>query len=434
MDKSKLKTVERIIRDKSEAQLKGLIIELCGKFSDAYEHILLWGKDTGGADINDKLALEYWRKAEKIIDEFNQYGGGSEYEEEEVYGFIESISELIPSLSWATRKKIIDGMLVQYHYGNSGFDDSLTDACFELCKERDEWLYLVEKLNANDRRWNKKLVMDIYKIIGDDEAFLKMRTKNLEYGTDYFELVQHYDVKGDIDTALSWAHKGLEKGEGRIKDIITYLFDHYEDKNETAKLEELFTTCEKRQQERSTVAGKLFIYYKDKDNYENAKRCLLKEFEYTRNGKLNEFYKRIMEYLTDDDWQQIESELFTTLKKRDMEGYLHICLEKGLKQEVYDIITSKGSTWGSDYDYFANKLKKDFPEKIIEYYYKLALHHVEVGSNRKNYKQSMKYFKKTKDIYIKVLKDKPRWDRKLVEFRLRYKTRRAFLEESRVLD
>ena len=122
-----MKTVERIIRDKSEAQLKGLIVELCDKFSDAYEHILIWGKSTGGVDINDKLALEYWKKAEKIIDDFNEYGGGSEYEENEAYGFIESISELVSALSWKTRQKIIDGMLVQYFYGNSGFDDPLTD-------------------------------------------------------------------------------------------------------------------------------------------------------------------------------------------------------------------------------------------------------------------------------------------------------------------
>jgi len=74
MDKNKLKTIESLLLDKSEAKLKGLIVELCEKFSDAYEHILVWGKSTGSIDINDKLALEYWKKAESIIDEFNSYG------------------------------------------------------------------------------------------------------------------------------------------------------------------------------------------------------------------------------------------------------------------------------------------------------------------------------------------------------------------------
>ena len=434
MDKNKLKTVEKLLHDKPEAQLRGLIVELYDKFPDAYEHILLWGKESGSSDINAKPALEYWRKAEKIIDEFNRYGGGDEDDEEQAYEYIRSISELIPSLSWVTRKKIMDGLLVQYHYGNSGFDDPLTDACFELCRECDEWLYLANNLISCDRRWNKKLVMDIYRIIGDDESFLDLRIKSLEYGADYFELIHHYHDKGDEGTALSWAHKGLEKGDGHIGQVVDYLFNHYEAKSDTAKLEEIFATCERRQAERSSVAGRLFAYYKGKNDYENAKRNLLRDFEYTRSGKLNEFYSSIKHYLTDDDWQQVEPELFNTLKKRDLEGYLHICLEKGMKQEVYEIISDNGSPQGNDYTFFADKLKKDFPEKIIEYYFKLALHHVEVGSNRKSYIQSMKYFKKAKEIYLKVLKDKPRWERKLTEIRTRYKSRRAFLEESKVLD
>jgi hypothetical protein len=107
---------------------------------------------------------------------------------------------------------------------------------------------------------------------------------------------------------------------------------------------------------------------------------------------------------------------------------------KGLKQEVYDIITEKFSPWGNDYDFYADKLKNDFHEKIIEYYLRLALYYVENGANRKSYVTSMKYFKKAKEIYLKILKDKPRWESKLVEIRERYKKRKAFMEESLVLD
>lgn len=429
-----MKTVERIIRDKSEAQLKGLIMELCDKFSDAYEYILIWGKDSGGVDINDKLALEYWEKAEKIINEFNEYGGGSEYEENEAYDFIESISELVSTLSWKTRQKIIDGMLVQYFYGNSGFDDPLTDACFELCKERDEWLYLAGKLEAHGSNWDKRLVMNIYKIIGDDDSFLEMRNSHLHHGLDYFELVQYYEEKSDKETALSYAHQGLEKGVGRIDHLVAYLFDYYVAKKDIAELEKIFAVCEQREQERAVIAGRLFDYYKTEGDYENAKRCLLKEFEYIRNSGINEYYGKIKDYLNESDWNLVEGKLFTAIKTRSTESYLHICLEKGMKQEIYDIITETASRRGINYDYFADKLEKDFPEKIIEYYFKLAINLVEGGSNRKNYKQSMQYFKKAKGIYIKVLKDKPRWDAKLAEIRTHYKTRRAFLEESRVLD
>ena len=433
MNKSKMNTIENLIKDKSEAQLKGLIFELCKRFPDSYEYLLLWGKEAGG-DVNEKLALEYWEKAESIIDEFNDYGGGSDYEENDAYDHIENLCKLTPELSWKIRQKIMDGMLVQYHYGNSGFDDTLTDACFQMCKEREEWLYLAEKLLGYGKDWDKKLVMDIYKTIGDDETFLNLRKNSLRYGSDYFELVEYYKSKMNIKEALSYAHKGLEEGDGRADHIVSFLFDYYEKKKDTDSLEKLMQTCENTEKERAFVSGKLYEYYKAQNDYENAKKYLLKEFEYIRGHNLDKQYEKVKNYLNDSDWQTVESTLFSSLKKRDIEGYLRICLAKGLKQEVYDTITEKFYPWSNDYDYFADKLKNDFPEKIIEYYFHFALHYVENGANRKSYKQSMKYLKKAKAIYLNVLKDKPRWENKLAEIRERNKKRRAFLEESQVLD
>ena len=434
LDKNKLKTIEKLIRDASEARLKGLIIELCEEFPDAYEHILRWGKGSANVDINDKLAFEYWSKAEKIIDEFNEYGGGPDDEEDEACGFMESISELIPALSWQTRRKIMDGMLVQYHYGNSGFDDMLTDTCFEMCKERDEWLYLADSLLRHGRDWSKTLVMQIYKNIGDDESYLALRGSNLRFGSDYFELVEFYTEKGDAEKALSYALKGLEYGDGSIGDLVKYLFNYYERKNDTVELERIFSICEQKKSECASVAAKLFAYYKTRNDYDNAKKYLLKEFDNIRSNRLDEQYEKVKQYLTDSDWQAVENTLFGALKTRDIEGYMRVCLAKGMKEEVYNIITEKTTRWGNDYDYFADKLKKDFPEKIIIYYLKLAVNKVEGGANRKSYKESMKYFKKAKEIYIKILKDKPRWERMLDELKARYKTKRAFLEEAKVLE
>ena len=433
MNKNKLKTIESLIRDKSEAQLKGLIVELCDEFPDSYEHLLLWGKK-GGSDVNEKLALEYWEKAEGIIDEFNEYGGGSDYEESEAYGYIESLCELHSKLSWEVRRKILDGMLTQYHYGNSGFDDALTDACFEMCKKHEEWLYLADKLLGYGRDWDKKLVMDIYKRIGDDDGFLTLRRSNLRYGSDYFELVEYYSSKKDMESALSYAHIGLENGDGRVDHITAFLFDYYEKMDDAESLEKIAQICETANKERAFVCGRLYEYYKARNDYDNAKKYLLKEFEYIRSSDLDKQYKKVKAFLNDDDWRTVEGILFRDMKKRDIEGYLRVCLDKGLKQEVYDTIAEKFSPWGTDYAFFADMLKRDFPEKIIEYYFKFALYYVENGSNRKSYIQSMKYFKKAKEIYIKILEDAPRWERKLAEIKERYKKRKAFLEEARVLD
>lgn len=434
MSRNKLKTIEELMNDKSEVQLKGLIMELYKRCPDVYEYILIWGNKEGNTGINEKLALELWLKAEIIIDRFNEYGGGSYSEEEDGYDYIERVCELFPVLSWKTRQEIMDRMLTQYYYSNSGFDDELTDACFRMCQDKQDWLYLAEKLLSYGRDWDKKLVMDIYRRIGDNEAFLDLRSRNLYYGVDYFELVEYYAKKGEITNALSFAYKGLEEGIGRINELVLYLFEYYEKIKDTTELEKIMQICENKNQECSLASGRLYEYYKNNGDYENAKKYLLKEFNYSKRNNLDKQYEKVKDFLSKSDWQSVERELFISLKKRDTISYLNICLCKGMKQEVYSVITEKISLWGNDYDYYADKLKNDFPEKIIEYYFMLAINHVEKGANRKSYITSMKYFKKAKEIYLKILKDKPRWKSKLAEIRERYSKRRAFLEESRVLD
>ena len=257
----------------------------------------------------------------------------------------------------------------------------------------------------------------------------------MRYGTDYFELVEYFTKQGDTVQALYYAHKGLENGGGRIDHLVSYLFDYYEKRKDTGELEKIMQVCENRKSECSFVSGRLHDYYKDNGDYANAKKYLLKEFDYAKNNALDKQYEKVKKYLNESDWQSVENNLFASLKKRDITGYMNICLKKGLKQEVYDVITTeKFSPWGNDYDFYADKLKNDFPEKIIEYYFKLALYHVENGANRKSYVTSMKYFKKAKEIYLKILKDKPRWESKLAEIRERYNKRKAFMEESKVLD
>ena len=146
-------------------------------------------------------------------------------------------------------------MLTQYHYGNSGFDDALTDTCFQMCKERDEWLYLAEKLLNYGRDWDKKLVMRIYKKIGDNEAFLELRNGNLQYGADYFELVEYFMGQNDLTKALTYAHKGLENGGGRIDNLVSYLFEYYENKKDTHELEKIMQTCEDRKKNVHSYQG-----------------------------------------------------------------------------------------------------------------------------------------------------------------------------------
>jgi hypothetical protein len=60
--------------------------------------------------------------------------------------------------------------------------------------------------------------------------------------TDYFELVEYFTEQGDSEKALSYAHKGFENGGGRNSDLVSYLFEYYENRKDTAKLEKIMQT------------------------------------------------------------------------------------------------------------------------------------------------------------------------------------------------
>ena len=133
--------------------LYNLVQNLIRKNSEVHRLVLEWFKEKAEASrvakevatLNDELLMEYWEKAENIISEFNEYGGGPEDEEEEAYQWLNEISELIRegNISSAAKIGFLDEAFVEYDIGNSGFEDDLMHIFFEICETREEWEYLV---------------------------------------------------------------------------------------------------------------------------------------------------------------------------------------------------------------------------------------------------------------------------------------------------
>jgi tetratricopeptide (TPR) repeat protein len=213
----KKKTIESVLKDKTEAQLRQLLIDISKRFPDASDFILRWSQSKGQMDVTGELAMALWEKAEIIIDQFNEYGGGSDDDEEAACDYICEMSKLIPKLSWEARQKIVDRMLEQYSYGNSGFEDMLIETCYEMCNEKDELVYLAERFLSSGKLWDKRRAMTIYRRIGEYDKYLQLRTSSLEFRNDYLDLAEYYEEQGDIETALEVAKKGLHKGEKYLK-------------------------------------------------------------------------------------------------------------------------------------------------------------------------------------------------------------------------
>ncbi|MEK6793082.1 MAG: hypothetical protein AABX95_04650 [Nanoarchaeota archaeon] len=216
---------------------KGQLIEIINKTSDKNEFFkreiekhLKENKSQFEQDNNYSKYSTLWDESEEIISKFNEYGGGPEDEEETPYNNLPKIVELFNNdkLDKETKKEFINNCFEQYYYGNSGFEDLLRDSVFEVCTTKEDWLFVIDKLKKGGSDYDNERIIGIYKDdLKDDETYLKLRMANLKSGMDYFDLVDYYNKKGKNEIAVNFAKEGIEKGFGRIIDLIDFLLEFY---------------------------------------------------------------------------------------------------------------------------------------------------------------------------------------------------------------
>lgn len=396
--------------------------------------------------LNEELLWEHWYDAKPIISQFNEYGGGPEDEEDEGDGYLDDIEELAEKceISTEAKFKFMDELFEEYNVGNSGFEDRMMDICFTLCTTKEEWQYLVKKLGEKPTDWRKHLIMEIQKkYLQDDDAYLKMRKEKLHYGMDYWDLAEFYIGKGEQKKAVEIAEEGLLKGDGRLTELFEFLSDHYAKSRDTVNLERVVQHAIKKKSDEKTMLDRLFEYYKAENDYENAKRALLKAFEYVKAaGYVPEVrsyahYNKMKQFLVEADWKNIEPKIMQEVREKDLEDYLRICLDKNMKKEVVDVLlgppkkrpgTGFVSEKEYDFDEFAKRLEEDFPEDMIKYYWQKAYNNIRNG-NRNTYLVAARHLDMVKHIYIDILDEESTWKQRFSDLKAEFKKRPAFLEE-----
>lgn len=145
--------------------------------------------------IAENKIRKHWKKASKIIEKFDMYGGGPESEEEKAYYELEAMTEMFEEnkeVSWLIKKEILDQMLRYVASDNSGFTDYLMDIALMMCRNKQENIYLADYLMEHASYYYRGIASRLYLENGEEQKFIESKKANLKYGSDYLELASYY--------------------------------------------------------------------------------------------------------------------------------------------------------------------------------------------------------------------------------------------------
>lgn len=438
-------SLQDLCKELEKEELIALVKHLAHQYMDIDMAVMEWYALQKGTEkkepVSNKLLWEYWDRAEAIISDFNDYGGGPEHLEYDVYEYLEKMTDVLSQYSISTQEKklLINRVFTQYAIGNSGFDDVLTDKIYEICESDSDWRHVVQLLQKHPSDWNRTLIMRIYKDqLQDGEAYLELRLQSLKYGMDYWDLVTYYLSQSQIDQAVEVAEAGVENGQGRQTELFAFLFDYYAEQEKLNQLQALIDRAFQKQSDIDLIRDRAFIYFKQKNDYEEGKNILIRAFRTDYRGKSHaEDFHFMKEHLSAEDWAEVQDEMIGIVQKESTKDYLEICYDSEMYEEILEVILdTRRIAFESPYTNFddlADKLIDKYPREIIEYYWIKGCLLIQNG-NRKRYKQAIKHFKKVKDIYETKLQEQDVWKKRLEALKIQHKTKRALLDELRVIE
>ncbi|AWN66481.1 hypothetical protein LL14B4_09965 [Lactococcus lactis subsp. lactis] len=439
MNQKQKKQLQELFSKKTSTQFSDLLLTLGDKIPELYEEILHYETINGNAELADDLALKMWSKAFKTIKKINKsYRGYSTKDEKTIIESLAQISEIQQHLSLKNRYKIISQAFEAYQLDEWGFKEHFENIMTQICHEKDDFLLLAKLYEETGYVWDANKAIALYKEHGTELEYLTLRKKHLRLAHDYADLASHLLDKWEDEQALNYAWTGMDRGNGSIETLVSFLGKYYLEKSDLDGLNILFKACIMR---KSWVAQSLeYIaeYYLKIDNYEEAKKMLIKALKYKKGTELNSYLLKLKQLLREEDYGQYAPQILEIIKTKDVENYCNILLGQGEKQQLCDFIISfepwKSSVYHNwtysheDLKEFASSLSEEFPQEMSNYFYRLSVYLVEEETGTKAYKRAMKYLKECKKIDLDTLEDLTAWETKIEQLRKRNIRKSSFVQ------
>lgn len=372
-----LKTTKRLLANQSKEELLKIIANLSAYSEEAEEWLLKYCEKHGKVDNAELVARKQielaWRTAEDIIDESNFYGGTDG--EEEVDTALFTIGELSKkyTLDWGFRQSLIDRMLEQFRHDDGVFEDMLIDACLELCRTDEEYLFLADRLRDCSSRYYRRFAAQLFLKHGDENSFEEVLSRNLEYGSDYIALADYYMRKKQPDRAIRLVETAVEEVDSRLDEVYEWLSKVYIKNGQEDKLIHLYCIAQKKKWDLDTMTRLMVEYYAN--DYEQKKRYLLKMPEVCHHEETKKWFDACRQELTDEDFLQAADRLHTLLKTKAPSDYLQLRIDENQPDEVL-LYLQEHPTGANRYDGvdFEHKLSKQlanrYPQEVCSLYWR----------------------------------------------------------------
>ncbi|MDA2930801.1 hypothetical protein MYX84_12800 [Acidobacteria bacterium AH-259-O06] len=341
-----------------------------------------------------------WDELQPDLAELDEYGGG-DYETQDHVGDL--LYELHNELEHGkapkeTRRALLEEVLPYIRSGNSGMVDPLYDVAFASCYDEEDWRHLAEQLESAGTDWEIENARRIYRKIGDREKYLVLRARKMEYGLDYYDLATFYWEAGEPERALEVAREGIEKGQGRMTELRSFLAD------------------------RAKESG-------DRKGYLDL------QFAEALDGLTANSYRTFKELCTDQEWAIYQPEMLSRLARTWKEEQLKIrMLRKEYEQAIAilsEIRYPNERRWayeGTDVMKIAARLEKRYPEQVLSFYMG-GLGNLNRNATRGVYADKARVMVKVRRVWLDVMKRPSEWESYACKVKILNQRRPAFQDE-----
>ena len=396
--------IEKMLQPWNKAQVVDLLAKIISSADNPEKTFLQYCKMNMVAntainkcDLVGKEALQIWSEIEPIVSACDEYGGCDYDEEDEASSDIYDLTNLLQKnkTPWDVRKQIMDEAFEYIISGNNSFVDELVNMVEACCKKKDEWLYMARQLEKSSDYY-RKYAAQIFLKYKDDDKYLELMKSNLRYDSDYANLAEYYNKKGDKENAEKTAWRGMRECEYRKEACLKFLYDLYCSEKDKMSLENLFNfRLDLENSSKFEIQELMYNHFSEAKDYRQVKAILEEELEESESYNMKAVFEHLQKSLKKADYENLESLILEKLKANDKILYLEVLMKKKDYEIVLDILES--SRVNEEHEKFKKSLEKIYPERIAKIYWKDAEYYTNCMGNE-NYNKAKQIILRIKSI------------------------------------